>query len=213
MDRLVREERTRTHADVSASAHPSDAGDLSDIADVRDIGRPMPHSEIDRVPAPAYVPYDHDQLSSPMAAGEATMRSRSKQAAWGTVGLCLFLIGGVGCSSSKPRADSSNAPSGHGAVTGTLHLTGGDPGTDKAASGVVYAFTSSSLSGTPIANVKAGSDGTFHLSLSPGTYYLAATSPSFSIDPPPAAPPCRGDAPAVVSNGSTSKVEVVCAMK
>jgi hypothetical protein len=58
-------------------------------------------------------------------------------------------------------------------VTGTLHLIGGPaPDIDKAASGVMYAFTSSSLSGMPIAKVKTGSDGNFHLSLPPGTYYL-----------------------------------------
>lgn len=142
------------------------------------------------------------------------MRSGSKQMAWVPFGLCLLLIGCSGCSSSQPRGDSSGASTGHGTVTGTLHLAGGPaPGTDKPVSGVVYAFTSSSVSGTAIVKVNTGSDGTFSLSLSPGTYYLAATSPSFAIDPAPATPPCRGEAPAVVSNGSTSHVEVVCAMK
>jgi hypothetical protein len=77
----------------------------------------------------------------------------------------------------------------------------------------VYAFTTAGLTGTPIAKVKTGSDGSFSLSLPPGTYYLAATSPSLSIDPPPVTPPCRGDTPAVVSRGSTYRVDVVCEMK
>lgn len=142
------------------------------------------------------------------------MRSGTKQTAWVPFGLCLLLIGCSGCSSSKPSGDSSSAPTEHGTVTGTLHLTGGPaPGTDQPATGVVYAFTSISLSGTPIATAKTGADGSFRLSLSPGTYYLAATSPSYTLGLPPATPPCRGDAPAVVSNGSTSRVEVLCAMK
>lgn len=99
-------------------------------------------------------------------------------------------------------------------MTGGLHLAGGPaPGADKPASGVVYAFTSASLTGTPVAKVATGSDGTFRLSLPPGMYYLAATSPSFSIDPPPATPPCRGEAQAVVSAGRTSRVDVFCQMK
>ncbi|MDT4932176.1 MAG: hypothetical protein QOK11_68 [Pseudonocardiales bacterium] len=102
----------------------------------------------------------------------------------------------------------------HRAVTGTLHRAGGPaPGTDNPASGEVYAFTTAGLTGTPIAKVKTGSDGSFSLSLPPGTYYLAATSPSLSIDPPPVTPPCRGDTPAVVSRGSTYRVDVVCEMK
>jgi hypothetical protein len=117
------------------------------------------------------------------------------------------------CSSSPPRGNSSIA-SAQGAVTGTLRLAGGPaPGTDKPASGEIYAFTTAGLTGTPIAKVKTGTDGSFSLSLPPGTYYLAATSPSFSIDPPPPTPPCRGATPAVVSKGSTNRVDVVCQMK
>jgi len=101
-----------------------------------------------------------------------------------------------------------------GTVTGTLHLAGGPaPGTIKPAAGEVYVFTSASLTGTPTAKATTAPDGSFSLALSPGMYYLAATSPSFTIDPPPAAPPCHGNTPAVVSPGSTSKVDVVCEMK
>lgn len=108
----------------------------------------------------------------------------------------------------------SVAPSGDGTVTGMLRLVGGPaPGIDEPASGVVYAFTSSSLSGTQIAKAKTGSDGSFHLNLPPGTYYLAGTSPSFSIDSPPSTPPCRADGPVVVSEGSISQVDVACPMK
>jgi hypothetical protein len=77
----------------------------------------------------------------------------------------------------------------------------------------VSAFTSIELTGTPTATVKAGADGKVSLNLPSGTYYLAGRSPSFSIDPPPATPPCRGDQPAVVSVGSTTQVDVACEMK
>src|SRR5689334_23976719 len=118
------------------------------------------------------------------------------------------------CSSSKPRGKSTSTGSRDGTVTGTLKLRGGPaPGTGRAASGKVYAFSSSSFTGTPAATVTAGTDGRFSLSLPAGTYYLAATSPSFSIDPPPTTPPCRGDKPAVVSVGGTSRVDVACEMK
>jgi hypothetical protein len=77
----------------------------------------------------------------------------------------------------------------------------------------VYAFTSSNLTGTPTATTKAGNDGGFTLNLPLGTYYLVGSSPSFSIDPPPATPPCHGDKPAVVTAGSKSRVDVTCEMK
>jgi hypothetical protein len=142
------------------------------------------------------------------------MRSTGKQAAGLWLAFVLLLACCGGCSSSKPRATASTAPAGEGTVTGTLQLVGGPaPGTASPAAGEVYAFTSAGLTGKPTARVKTGSDGSFSLNLPPGTYYLAATSPSFNIDPAPATPPCRGDGPAVVSRGSTGLVDVVCEMK
>jgi hypothetical protein len=142
------------------------------------------------------------------------MGSTRKGVVWVSLGLGLLVICCSGCSSSKPRGDSSSTSAGQGSVTGTLRLVGGPaPGADNPAAGEVYAFTSASLTGTPTAKVKTGSNGSFSLNLSPGTYYLAATSPSFSIDPPPATPPCRGDKPAVVSRGTASRIDVLCHMK
>jgi hypothetical protein len=158
------------------------------------------------------LPYDRDQQPD-QSRGRSTMTSIRQKAAWVSLGLTLLLVCSSACSTSKPRGNSSTA-SGEGAVIGTLHLAGGPaPGTENPTSGEVYAFTTAGLTGTPIAKVKTGSDGSFSLRLPPGTYYLAATSPRFSIDPPPATPPCRGDTPAVVSRGSTNRVDVVCTMK
>jgi hypothetical protein len=158
------------------------------------------------------VPYDRDQQAD-LSRGRSRMPSIREKAAWVLLGLTLLLVCSAACSSSKPRGSSSTA-SGEGAVTGTLQLAGGPaPGNDNPASGEVYAFTAASLTGAPIAKVKTDSDGSFSLSLPPGTYYLAATSPRSSIDPPPATPPCRGDTPAVVSRGSTNRVDVLCEMK
>jgi len=77
----------------------------------------------------------------------------------------------------------------------------------------VYAFASPSLTGQPQLKAKTANDGSFRLNVPAGTYYLAATSPDFSVDPPPATPPCRGDKPAVVTQGRISRVDVVCQMK
>lgn len=142
------------------------------------------------------------------------MGSTRSRLAWVSLGLGLLAICCSGCSSSKPRGDSSSTSTGQGSVTGTLRLVGGPaPGANKPASGEVYAFISASLTGTPTAKAKTASNGRFSLTLSPGTYYLAATSPSFSIDPPPATPPCRGDQPVVVSRGTASRIDVFCHMK
>jgi hypothetical protein len=136
------------------------------------------------------------------------MRSGPRQVVVFSIPL-VVLIAGSGCSSSR-----STSVTGDGTVAGTLQLRGGPgPGTVRAVSGEVSAFTSIGLTGTPTATVKAGVDGRFSLNLPPGTYYLAGSSPSFSIDPPPARPPCRGDKPAVVSAGSTTLVDVACEMK
>jgi hypothetical protein len=141
------------------------------------------------------------------------MRSASHKAtAVSAVFVALLVL--AACSSSKLRAKSTSTAAAGGTVTGTLELRGGPPpGTPRAASGTVYAFTSNSYTGAPAATVTTGNDGRFSLHLPSGTYYLAATSPSFSIDPPPPTPPCRGNKPAVVSVGSTSRVDVACEMK
>ena len=142
------------------------------------------------------------------------MTQGRKQAAWVSFALTLLFVCPSACSSSSPRGAASKVSSAEGTVTGTLNLVGGPaPGTDRPAAGEVYAFTTASLAGQPIGTVKANSNGSFRLRLPPGTYYLAATSPSYSIDPPSATPPCRGEAPAVVSRGSTNHVDVVCAVK
>jgi hypothetical protein len=141
------------------------------------------------------------------------MRSASQQVTAVSVVFAALLVL-AGCSSSKPRVKSTSTASADGTVTGTLELRGGPaPGTARAASGKVYAFTSSSFTGTAAATVATSTDGRFSLSLPSGTYYLAATSPSFSIDPAPTTPPCRGDEPAVVSAGRSTRVDVACEMK
>lgn len=129
------------------------------------------------------------------------------------VGVLLGCI--TGCSSSSnPSTGSSASAASTGTVSGTLHLAGGPSGTDASAvSGEIYVFASADLAGTPAAKKKTASDGTFSFNLTPGTYYLAATSASFTIDPPPATPPCRGDGPAVVSIGRASSVQITCDMK
>jgi hypothetical protein len=123
----------------------------------------------------------------------------------------------AGCSSSKPASSRTNsAPDdpATGVVVGVLRLVGGPaPGTSQAVAGRVYAYRDAALRGKPAAVSKADSDGGFKLILGPGTYYLAATSPQFRIDPEPATPPCHGERPAVVRAGDTTHVDVACPMK
>jgi hypothetical protein len=141
------------------------------------------------------------------------MRGASKPAAI-CFAVAVLFASCAGCSSSKPGANPSTVSADGGTVTGTLRLAGGPaPGTDRATTGEVYAFPSPSLTGEPQVRAKTANDGSFRLNVPAGTYYLAATSPDFSIDPPPATPPCRGDKPAVVTRGGTSRVDVVCQMK
>ena len=141
------------------------------------------------------------------------MRGTSKPAAV-CLAVAVLLASCAGCSSSTPPAHASTALADGGTVTGTLRLEGGPPpGTARATTGEVYAFASPSLSGQPQLKAKTADDGSFRLNLPLGTYYLAATSPDFSIDPPPATPPCRGDKPAVVTRDGTSRVDIVCHLK
>jgi hypothetical protein len=115
-----------------------------------------------------------------------------------------------GASASSP----ATAPAGTGSVAGTLHLAGGPaPGADQAAAGEVYVFSSANLTTAPTAQAVAGPDGTFHVTLPAGTYYLAATSPNFVLDPAPAVPPCHANSPAVVTAGSVTPVRITCPMK
>lgn len=157
--------------------------------------------------------YDRDPMSNWAAGGQSHDAQRTHRAtAVSVVFVALLVL--AGCSSSKPNATSISTASAHGTVTGTLELRGGPPpGTARAVPGTVFAFTSNSYTGTTAATITSGPDSRFSLDLPTGTYYLAATSPSFSINPPPPTPPCRGDKPAVVSVASTRRVDVVCEMK
>ena len=129
------------------------------------------------------------------------------------LGLALLLVCFSGCSSSNQPASTSTRSPAEGTVTGTVRVVGGPVQGSNNSAGQVYVFTSASLAGTPLAKVSTARGGSFTLTLSPGTYYLAATSPSFNIDPPPAIPPCHANGPVVVSPGASSKVDIFCAMK
>lgn len=128
--------------------------------------------------------------------------------------LSLLVTAGVGCSSSgRSTQDGSHSPSA-GTVTGTLQLVGGpSPGTKQPVPGVVYAFASANLTGKPSAQTSAAANGRFTFNLSPGTYFLAATSPQFQIDPAPTTPPCRAQTAVTVSSGMTLDAEVMCPVK
>jgi hypothetical protein len=120
------------------------------------------------------------------------------------------LSGLAGCSSSAQAGPNSA----QGSATGTLRLTGGPPGADPlTASGEVYAFATADLSGDAVAKQKTQSDGSYRLALAPGTYYLAATSSSFVLDPPASTPPCRADGPVTITAGGESQVSINCERK
>jgi hypothetical protein len=117
---------------------------------------------------------------------------------------CLPVL--VGCTSAARQSE--------GTVSGTLRLVGGPaPGVEKPAPGTVSVFATSDLAGKPVATAQALTSGKFVVRLSAGTYYLAATSPRFRIQPVPKTPPCRGSRTAVVKSGHTTRVDVICSMK
>jgi len=120
------------------------------------------------------------------------------------------------CSSSTTRLPDESAASAlpDGQVSGVLRLTGGPAGTaDSTAAGEVFAYHDADLRGEPVVSGKAGPDGRFHLQVPAGRYYLAGTSPEFSIDPKPAKPPCRAAAVVEVAGGGTVTADVVCARR
>jgi hypothetical protein len=119
--------------------------------------------------------------------------------------------------------DPTSSSDGYGTVTGTLQRSGGIgnlgfPG-ERAlpriwpCAGEVFAFISEERDGTPVASAPAADDGTFTLTLLPGTYYLAGSSPTFQFHPPIAAP-CRGRGVLHVAAGDVISDAVVnCPMK
>lgn len=130
----------------------------------------------------------------------------------GVIATILSLAAVTACSGSSASVTTGSAP--HGTVTGTLTISGGAaPGTVQSTPGEISVFTTADLTGSPVATTKTAANGNFSVNLPAGTYYLAATSPNFKIDPPPAVPPCRADKPAVVSTGSTVTLDVVCSEK
>jgi len=132
------------------------------------------------------------------------------------VALATVLLAGAGCSSSTSRLPDASAASAlpDGAVTGAIRLVGGPAGTTSApAPGEVFAYLGADLAGRPVATARASSDGRFDLRVPAGRYYLAGTSPQYSIDPEPAKPPCRAAAAVDVTPGRTSRADVICAVK
>lgn len=128
--------------------------------------------------------------------------------------LTLLVATSVGCSSAARDTQNRTQALATGTVTGTLQLVGGPaPGAAQPVPGVVYAFTSGDLTGQASASTPASSNGRFNLSLRPGTYFLAATSPRFSIEPAPTAPPCRAEAAVRVTTGTTVDADVLCQLK
>ena len=120
------------------------------------------------------------------------------------------------CSSSTTRLPDESAASAlpDGQVSGVLRLTGGPAGTaDRAAAGEVFAYRDANLRGAPLVSGKAGSNGRFRPQVPAGRYYLAGTSPEFSIDPKPAKPPCRATAAVDIAAGGTVIADVVCARR
>lgn len=131
---------------------------------------------------------------------------------WIAIGVAASVPLLASCSGSS--GSSAGSSPNRGTVTGKVQLSGGPaPGTTRAVQGEVFAFEAADLAGKAVATTTTSADGSFNLDLPPGTYYLAATSPSFTIDPPPTTPPCRSDRPAIVTNGNTVELNVVCAMK
>jgi len=135
-------------------------------------------------------------------------------AAVATVLLTTVLL--AACSSSTSRLPDASAASAlpDGAVTGAIRLVGGPAGTTSTpGAGEVFAYFDAELTGRPVATARASSDGRFDLRVPAGRYYLAGTSPQYSIDPKPATPPCRAAARVDVTAGRTSHADVICPMR
>src|SRR4051794_19141624 len=145
----------------------------------------------------------------------AGCRAHGRAATAGSIAAALALL--TACSSSTTRLPDESAASAldEGAISGAIRLVGGPAGTPSPApvAGEVFAYRDANLTGDPVATAKAVANGRFELRLPPGRYYLAGTSPSYSIDPAPPKPPCRGAAAVDVAAGATSTADVVCAMK
>ena len=125
--------------------------------------------------------------------------------------MIAVLILGLAAGGCTARSHGTAA---QGTVTGTIRLVGGPaPGVNEPAPGTVSVFTSAGLTGKAVATAQAGTSGSFTVNLSPGTYYLAATSPRYGIDPAPSTPPCRALGPTVVTTGGTVQADVICTMK
>ena len=137
-----------------------------------------------------------------------------RAATCGSLVVTLVLL--ASCSSSTSRLPDASAASAlpEGDVTGAINLVGGPAGTSSTpAAGEVFAYRDAGLSGQPVATTRTSADGRFRLRLPLGRYYLAGTSPSFSIDPKPAKPPCRAAAAVDVTAGGAATADVICPVR
>lgn len=103
----------------------------------------------------------------------------------------------TGCTSK------SHTSAAQGTVTGMIRLVGGPPpGVNEPVPGTVSVFTSADLVGKAIATAQASTSGSFTVRLSPGTYYLAATSPRYSS--------CNALRAVVITTGGRVQADVIC---
>ena len=114
----------------------------------------------------------------------------------------------------QPSANVPTSPSGtQGTVSGVIRLVGGPaPGSDHAVAGTVSVYRGD-VSGRPMASVHSDAHGSFVISLPPGTYALAATSPRYAVNQPSDLPPCRAREPIVVTRNAATTADVLCEMR
>lgn len=155
----------------------------------------------------------------------------AKQGRTNAVGVALVMALGIAACANQPSHAShptrpnhagdasalSAQSAGHrmsGHVSGTLRMIGGPaPGTNVGIPGTIYAYRNRDLAGSPAATARTDGVGRFDLELRAGVYYLAASSPRFSISPTPSGPPCRAGHAVTITAGGAGSATVVCPVK
>ncbi len=102
------------------------------------------------------------------------------------------------------RAQTGHSGASGTAVSGTLRLTGGPSGSSQPGVGGQVVFTSDDTHHT-----QAAADGTFTMSLRPGTYTVTGTSPQFDDGQGT----CRADTRVVVTGTAVAGLVVACSRR
>jgi hypothetical protein len=125
------------------------------------------------------------------------------------VAVMVITFGVANACTSGGHQGPAGGPPAEGRIVGRLLLEGGPTNTKQPVPGTVEYTVAKNHTGST-GTVQVGADGTFELSVSPGTYTLIGHSPTYNADTQEGV--CGAARPVQVTSGQTVRADIYCQM-